>query len=60
MTEPNPGSAEARARGCTCAVIDNHYGRGRYGDGERYGWFMSGDCPLHGASNADKQGVPHD
>lgn len=45
---PNPGSQEARRQGCRCPVIDNHSGRGRGGDGAHYGWYMSGDCPLHG------------
>ncbi|RWE46806.1 MAG: hypothetical protein EOS79_11490 [Mesorhizobium sp.] len=25
---PNPGSDEAAMRGCTCARIDNHHGKG--------------------------------
>jgi len=45
---PKPGTVEARSAGCTCPVIDNHYGRGWGGDGERYGWIMQADCPLHG------------
>lgn len=45
--KPNPGSAEARAIGCICPVIDNHHGRGRGGDGARYGWYMRADCWLH-------------
>ena len=45
---PNPGSDEAVWRGCTCAVMDNHYGRGvRMRDGSVNFW-ISGDCPLHG------------
>ena len=32
---PNPGSDEALAMGCLCAVMDNHYG-------------VQADCPLHG------------
>jgi hypothetical protein len=44
-----PGSIEAREQGCSCAVIDNHYGRGRGGDGTRWGWFISGDCRVHGS-----------
>lgn len=49
--ESTPGSEEARAAGCACAVIDNHYGRGRGGNGAEYGWYISGDCPVHGARN---------
>jgi hypothetical protein len=44
---PNPGSAEAIERGCSCPRIDNHYGRGVYFDGE-YHWWRRADCPLHG------------
>lgn len=44
---PTPGSQEAREQGCTCAVIDNHHGRGRYGDGDKFGWFITGGCPVH-------------
>lgn len=52
-TPPNPGSDEARAEGCICAVIDNGYGRGAYGGkmlddhGQPMFWRRS-DCPLHG------------
>jgi hypothetical protein len=43
---PNPGSDEAIGRGCTCPMIDNHYGNGMpYRDGPRF--WISGDCPLH-------------
>lgn len=45
---PNPGSDAAIASGCTCAVMDNCRGAGIYGDGKRFGWWISGDCPLHG------------
>lgn len=44
---PNPGSVKARAFGCTCPVLDNAHGKGRYGDGKRYGWWKSADCPVH-------------
>lgn len=47
-----PGSKEAEAIGCTCPVIDNHYGDGRYGNGELYGWFMVGNCPIHGGTKS--------
>lgn len=47
MTAPSPGSREAKAAGCRCATIDNHYGRGWEIDGKRC-FVMSGDCPLHG------------
>jgi hypothetical protein len=58
MAKPHPGSPEACALGCKCAVIDNHHGRGRGGDGERYGWFVSGDCPVHGSTDETRE-VPH-
>ena len=40
---PNPGSQEAQRQGCTCPVIDNHYGAGR--PGGLY-WYTAG-CPVH-------------
>lgn len=43
----NPGSDAALDKGCTCAVLDNSHGRGRYNDGERYGWWITEGCPLH-------------
>ena len=43
MTDPKPGSPDARKQGCTCPVIDNHHGAG-----DPRGWWVSGDCPLHG------------
>jgi len=47
MKKPNPGSKEAIAKGCTCAVSDNHGGKGfPTGDGDVAFW-ISGDCPLH-------------
>jgi hypothetical protein len=45
---PNPGSKEATEKGCLCAIIDNHYGKGVRGDGEKYGWWQTSECPLHG------------
>lgn len=47
MTVPNPGSLEAIELGCTCAVLDNCHGAGRGGDGEKFGWFITGGCPVH-------------
>jgi len=44
---PNPGSDEALALGCKCAVLDNAHGRGYMG---RPGLFvMTASCPLHGS-----------
>lgn len=42
---PNPGSDEAAAKGCTCARIDNAYGKGYFC---QPGVFVITDgCPLH-------------
>lgn len=46
MRLPNPGSAEAAARGCTCPIIDNEYGRGYRGQKGQF--IKHDDCPLHG------------
>lgn len=47
-SKPNPGSDEAFVIGCTCARIDNAYGRGAYRDanGEPQFWVAS-NCPIH-------------
>jgi hypothetical protein len=42
---PNPGSEEAVAAGCTCPVIDNHYGRGARGVAGEFYFDLS--CPVH-------------
>jgi hypothetical protein len=47
----NPGSAEARADGCICPVMDNARGKGYLGgvkdeDGNTV-FVMRADCPLH-------------
>lgn len=53
MRKPNPGSDAAVKQGCICPRIDNHYGKGKGGDGEKYGWFIVGSngkdngCALH-------------
>ena len=60
MGEPNPGSDEARARGCACPVIDNGHGRGSGrldDDGKPLFWVMHG-CPLHDEV-AEHSEVPH-
>ena len=48
-----PGSDEAVAAGCICPRMDNCRGKGRYGDGEKYGWWMVEGCPLHDAPPRD-------
>ena len=46
---PNPGSREARERGCCCAVMDNHYGAGIVkGPGEKPVFWITLPCELHG------------
>ena len=42
-----PGSDEALDAGCRCPVMDNGHGRGNYGNGEKYGWWVVEDCPIH-------------
>lgn len=42
---PNPGSDEARNRGCICAVLDNNHGkRAPYPPD---GWWITAGCPVH-------------
>lgn len=43
-TKPNPGSEEAQEQGCTCAIVDNHYGKG-FGTPPQF--WISDNCPLH-------------
>ncbi len=50
----NPGSIEARAEGCLCPIIDNCYGLGRGQNGARYGWYISGNCQMHGKVLAER------
>lgn len=51
--KPNPGSKEAIEQGCKCPVLDNGHGRGHLGDGEKYGWWTSAECPLHAKEKDD-------
>jgi len=52
---PNPGSKEALAQGCTCAVIDNHYGNGiPYPSGPAF-WITAG-CPIHDPERTESDG----
>lgn len=46
--KPYPGSDQALKQGCKCPVIDNGHGAGYLGDGHKFGWVVSGDCPMHG------------
>ena len=46
---PNPGSDEARERGCNCPVMDNARGLGARGTrGDDAVFWMTSTCPLHG------------
>jgi hypothetical protein len=49
-----PGTISAFKSGCTCSIIDNHYGKGYRGDGSRWGWVMSETCPIHGSKEVTK------
>ena len=50
---PNPGSPEARDAGCRCPRMDNANGAGIGCLGDRFGWVISGDCPLHGFEDGE-------
>jgi hypothetical protein len=41
----NPGSDEARDKGCTCPVLDN--GHGRSAPWPPDGWWITQGCPQH-------------
>lgn len=42
---PNPGSPEAIASGCRCAVMDNNHGK--YAPFQPDGWWVTVGCPVH-------------
>ena len=44
---PKPGSDEALTLGCTCAVMDNNYGKGNVGRLQDIWWWITESCPLH-------------
>lgn len=48
--EPNPGSREAIAQGCTCPVLDNAHGGGYRGNPTIF--VFSGGCPVHWPADA--------
>lgn len=50
---PNPGSDEAAMRGCTCARMDNSYGKGYLGRPGMF--FITEGCPLHAPLPARRQ-----
>ena len=44
-----PGSRLAMSKGCSCAILDNNYGRGyHYVKGQPRQYVFNGDCPIHG------------
>lgn len=45
-----PGSPEAVAAGCRCTRKQNCRGKGIGGDGETNGWWVNGECPIHGGT----------
>lgn len=51
-----PGSEEAIRAGCQCPVLDNGHGRGYLGDGQKFGWWINDDCPMHG-TKAKEEGA---
>lgn len=53
---PNPGSKEAVEQGCTCAQMDNGYGRGLYRDPKTGEWLfvINEECSLHGTPSGDR------
>jgi hypothetical protein len=56
MNKPRPGSKEAQDQGCTCPIMDNHYGNGvPDGSGGRNFW-MNSDCPIHSSSPTPSNG----
>jgi hypothetical protein len=48
---PNPGSAAAQKRGCTCPVLDN--GQGDEELGRIRGFWINSECPLHGVDKSE-------
>ncbi len=57
----NPGSKAAIDLGCTCPVMDNHYGKGipmrhpENGEMQRTFW-VDGSCPIHGLNKDGLKG----
>jgi hypothetical protein len=56
--KPNPGTEEAIQQGCTCPVMDNHYGQGRpNGQGGVEFWYNE-NCLIHGFKNIENPDQP--
>ncbi len=47
IVQHNPGSDEARKRGCICAVLDNNHGK--FAPYPPDGWWITDGCPVHAA-----------
>lgn len=56
--KPNPGSDEARASGCSCAVLDNNHGR--FAPFPPDGWWITEGCPVHAWVTDDEFGIDLD
>lgn len=57
---PNPGSNEAVDLGCTCPIMDNHYGAGYANrNGLEAVFVINADCPLHGGTVPEPEAVKH-
>lgn len=55
-TIPNPGSADARARGCKCDMLRNAYGKGAFTTSNgRTRFVVASLCPLHGIESGWRQ-----
>ena len=55
--KPNPGSKEAQVLGCVCPVLDNSYGIGYLGNGEKFGFVINENCPLHAPTTEEKTNI---
>jgi len=53
VNSPLPGSDEAIAAGCSCAIMDNHHGAGAYEVNGRPVYWVSGSCAIHGTGKTD-------
>ena len=47
MKIPNPGSQKAIDKGCTCPVMDNHYGKGMGKHDGNITFSYKVGCPIH-------------
>lgn len=57
--KPNPGSKEAIDLGCSCPVIDNHYGKGILIEENQEFW-ISQDCIVHDGGKSEKHQQKHE